>query len=212
MNVAVGGDHKWEFKARFRRNAFGWKSQPAIQRIKQAVTEIKKVSRSDPVIAADGAVTLLERISPALERIDSSSGAIGTAVNNAIAQLVPIIAGASADPQTRDAWLERLWVAHEADQMPYIELLTDYWGELCASREVASRWADRLVSTTRLALSSDKRVRGYFHGTSACFSALLRAERYDEIIDILHDETFPPYKEWAVQALAAMGNKSEVIP
>jgi hypothetical protein len=22
--------HKWEFKARFRRHAFGWKSQPAI--------------------------------------------------------------------------------------------------------------------------------------------------------------------------------------
>jgi hypothetical protein len=33
--------HKWEFKARFRRRAFGWKSQPAITRIKQAVAEIK---------------------------------------------------------------------------------------------------------------------------------------------------------------------------
>jgi hypothetical protein len=29
--------HKWEFKARFRHHAFGWKSQPAIQRVKQAV-------------------------------------------------------------------------------------------------------------------------------------------------------------------------------
>ena len=72
--------HKWEFKARFRRRAFGWKSQPAIQRLKQAVCEIKKVARKDPVLAADGAVTLFERLSPALEHVDSSSGAIGTAV------------------------------------------------------------------------------------------------------------------------------------
>jgi len=37
--------HKWEFKARFRRHAFGWKSQPAITRIKQAVAEIKVSTR-----------------------------------------------------------------------------------------------------------------------------------------------------------------------
>ena len=79
--------HKWEFKARFRRHAFGWKSQPAIQRVKQAVSEIRKVARYDPVLAAEGAVTLLERLSPALEPVDSSSGSIGTAVNNAIAEL-----------------------------------------------------------------------------------------------------------------------------
>ena len=48
--------HKWEFKARFRRHAFGWKSQPAITRIKQAVAEIKKVAKKDPVLAAEGAI------------------------------------------------------------------------------------------------------------------------------------------------------------
>ena len=32
--------HKWDFKARFRRHAFGWKSQPAITRIKQAVAAL----------------------------------------------------------------------------------------------------------------------------------------------------------------------------
>jgi len=60
-------------QGRFRRNAFGWKSQPAIQRVKQAVSEIKKVARTDPLLAADGAVAFIERISPALERVDSSS-------------------------------------------------------------------------------------------------------------------------------------------
>ena len=112
--------HKWEFKARFRRHAFGWKSQPAIQRVKQAVVEIKKAARTDPVLAADGAVSLLGRLSPALEHVDSSSGAIGTAVNNAIAALVPVITGAPADATPPAAWLERLWEAHEADQIPYM--------------------------------------------------------------------------------------------
>jgi hypothetical protein len=51
------------------------------------------------------------------------------AVNNAIGDLVTVIAGAPADPKTREAWLERLWEAHEADQIPYIERLADYWGE-----------------------------------------------------------------------------------
>src|SRR5690606_33917032 len=76
--------HKWEFRARFRRHAFGWKSQPAIKRIKEAVAEIKKVARKDKVLAAEGAVLFLEKVSPALEHVDSSSGSIGTAVNNAI--------------------------------------------------------------------------------------------------------------------------------
>lgn len=83
--------HRWEFKARFRRDAFGWKSQPAMQRVKQAVAEIRKVARKDPVLAAEGAVTFLERVSLALARVDSSSGLIGIAVNNAIAELVPLL-------------------------------------------------------------------------------------------------------------------------
>jgi hypothetical protein len=83
--MAKTDGHKWEFKPRFRRHAFGWKSQPAIQRVKQAVSEIKKVAKHDPVLGAEGAVILLERLSPALDHVDSSSGAIGTAVNNAIA-------------------------------------------------------------------------------------------------------------------------------
>jgi len=211
MATASPDRHKWEFKARFRRGAFGWRSQPAIQRVKQAVAEIRKVARVDPVLAAEGAVTLLERLSPALELVDSSSGAIGTAVNNAIAALVPIVAEAPADARTREGWLERLWAAHEADSMPYIETLADYWGELCASKQVAADWADRLLPITRMALSPDKTVRGHFHGTAACLSALFRAERYAEIVDVLQVDTIWPYKRWAVKSLAAMGSKAEAI-
>ena len=204
--------HRWEFKARFRRHAFGWRSQPAIQRVKQAVTEIKSVARKDPVLASDGAVAFIERISPALEHVDSSSGAIGTAVNNALSELAAIIAGAPAEAKTRDAWLERLWKAHGEDQIPYIERLADDWGELCASKGVALAWADRLAGITRMALSPDTKLRGHFHGTSACLSALYRAERYADIVDLVAgDRIIWPYKRWAVKALAAMGRKSEAI-
>ena len=42
--------------------------------------------------------------------------------------------------------------------------------------------AARRLGITRMALSPDKNLRGHFHGTSACLSALYRAERYAEIV------------------------------
>lgn len=196
--------HKWEFKARFRARAFGWRSQPAITRIKQAVSEIKKVAKKDPVLGAEGAVMFVERLSPALEQIDSSSGAIGTAVNRAIEALVPVIAAAPVDMKTRDAWLERLFQAHQDDGMPYIEPLADYWGELCVSQELASAWADRLLDITERVLSPEARPGEFFHGTSACLSALYHAGRYKELIELVGDKTQWNYGEWAARALAAL--------
>jgi hypothetical protein len=203
--------YRWEFRARFRRHAFGWRSKPAVQRVKEAVSEVKAAARRDPLLGAEGAVVFLERVSPALEHVDSSSGAIGTAVYHAIEAFVPIIVAAPADPKTRGRWLDRLWVAHEADQIPYIESLAEHWGELCADKEVASRWADNLVGITRMALSPDPQLHGHFHGTSACLSALYVAERYEEIVDILQVDAIWPYQRWAVKALAAMGKKAEAI-
>lgn len=211
--MAKASPHKWEFRARFRRHAFGWKSQPAIKRIKEAVSEIKKVARKDKLLAAEGAILFLEKVSPALEHVDSSSGSIGTAVNNAIAALVEIIATAPADEGTREKWLERLWEAYQDDQIPYIELLGDSWGELCASKEIASRWADQLIGTCKMAWSPDTKLRGFFKGTTNCLSALLAAERYEEILALLD---MAPYKMWhyrqyGVKALAALGKKAEAI-
>jgi hypothetical protein len=127
-------NHKWQFVARFRRHAFGWRSDTPIQRIKEAVSEIKQVARKEPVVAAEGAVTLLEKLSPALEQVDSSSGALGTAVNRAIDTLVPIIAKPDVDQRVRQRWLERLWDAVQNDEIPYIELLGDYWASCARPR------------------------------------------------------------------------------
>lgn len=111
-----------------------------------------------------------------------------------IADLVPIIAAAPTDAARRRRWLERLWDAHEADDIPYIESLGDYWTDLCASRALASEWADRLVGITRHALNPDPNFHGHFHGTSACLSALFSAQRHDEIVDILRADTIWPHK------------------
>jgi hypothetical protein len=91
--------------------------------------------------------------------VDSSSGAISTAVNHAIEGLVAIIDKAPVDTETREGWLERLWEAHANDEIPYIERLGDFWGELCASRD-ASPWADRLVRIVEMAWSPDPELRG----------------------------------------------------
>jgi len=64
---------------------------------------------------------------------------------------------------------------------------------------------------TRMALSRDQNLRGHFNGTSACLSALYRAERYREIVSLLEADTIWPYRQWAVKALAAMGRKAEAI-
>src|SRR5882724_4760037 len=106
MVRASKGEYAWQFKSRFRRHAFGWRgSRLATQRIDEAVAEIKAVARTDRSLAAEGAVVFLERLSPALEQIDSSSGAIGSAVNGAITDLVTIIAGAPVERGPREAWL-----------------------------------------------------------------------------------------------------------
>ena len=66
--------HKWRFTSRIRPNVFSWRSAAAaVARIRDAITEITNVARKDPVISAEGAVRLIERLSPALEHVDSSS-------------------------------------------------------------------------------------------------------------------------------------------
>ncbi len=62
-----------------------------------------------------------------------------------------------------------------------------------------------------MALSPDKNLRGHFHGTSACLSALYRAERFDELVELLRVDTIWPYNQWAIRAMAASGKKAEAL-
>ena len=203
--------HKWSFPARFRTGAYGWKaSRLACQRLREAVSEIKKVAKKDPLIGAEGAVRLMEKIWPALEHVDSSSGALGSAVNKALGDLIPIVVNAPADEKTRSNWLDRLWQAMEDDGVDYLSPVGDRWGELCGSWEVAGRWADELVSTLRSCWSHPN-PGGYFHGGTACLSCLLTTGRYAELLDLLELPRYPSwhYRRYGVEALLAMGRKAE---
>ncbi|PQV44145.1 hypothetical protein [Paraburkholderia sp. BL21I4N1] len=204
--------HRWIFATRFRRNAFGWKSALPIQRLKEALAEIRQRARSDAVLAAEGAALLLEKLSPALEQVDSSSGAMGTAVNRTIDTLVPVIAGAKVDAATRQAWLERLFEALQEDQMPYIERLAGAWGELCATSDIASGWADRLLPITAHAIGPDGQG-GFFVGTTACMSALHTAQRFEELLALVDSARMKSwgYRQWGVKALVALGRPADAL-
>jgi hypothetical protein len=71
--------------------------------------EIKAVAKKEPVVAAEGAVLFLEKLAPAIEQVDCSSGGIGSAVNRTIETLVPIIAKTGVSRAVREKWLDRLW-------------------------------------------------------------------------------------------------------
>ena len=203
--------HKWQFVARFRYHAFGWQSDKPLQRIKEALSEIKQVAKQEPALAAEGAVLFLEKISPAIEQVDSSSGAIGSLVSGAIDTLVPIIAKASVAASIRQQWLQRLWQALQDDNIPYIERLGDYWGELCADAECASQWADEF----RPSVEQVAQVAGfaYFKGSSAYLSSLYAAGRHEELLAMLEKSYFSGwwYRQWGVHALLAMDRRADAL-
>jgi hypothetical protein len=205
--------HKWTFPARFRTGAYSWQaSRLACQRLRETVSEINKVAKKDPVLGAEGAVRLMEKLWPALEHIDTSSGALGSAVNKALDALIPIIVKAPADDKTRSKWLDRLWQAMADDGVDYLSPVGDRWGEICGSAEVAGKWADELVSTLR-SCWMDPNPGRYFHGTTACLSCLLVAGRHQELLDLLELDRHPMwhYRRYGVEALLALGKKADAV-
>ena len=203
--------YKWQFAARFKYHAFGWHPAKPIQRIKEALSEIKQVAKQDPVLAAAGAVLFLEKLSPAIEQVDSSSGAIGTLVNRTIDTLVPLIIKAHVVPAIRKKWLERLWEALQQDNIPYIEALGDHWGDLCVDPVCASQWADEFKPTVESVSKASS--YGYFKGSVAFLSALHAAGRFEEILTLLEQPYFSGwwYRQWGVRALLAMDKKADAL-
>ena len=205
----------WAFRTRFRRAAFGWKgTQLAIGRINEALTEIRAVARHDTACAAEGAVLLLEKLSPALCQIDSSSGALGNATYATVQELAPLISQAPVSTKVRQKWLDRLFDAIQEDDPPYIEPLGDHWGDLCATRELASAWVDQLLPTLKNVLRERKRgTYAFFSGATLCYSALFKAERHDQLLELLGMDPHPiwPYLVWGAKVLAARGQIDEAI-
>lgn len=203
--------YKWAFRPRFRANAFSWKgSKLASQRLKEALSEIKMVARKEPLTAADGAIALMEKLWPALAHVDSSSGALGSAVSTTVHRLIDIVLAAPADEELRECWLDRMWMAVEEDGVDYLWEVSRRWGELCGTPERASLAADEFLPLLR----SSWQERGrYYRGEPACLGCLLTAGRYEELLALIDTA---PYLSWShrhfgVRALAATGRTDEAI-
>lgn len=145
------------------------------------------MAKREPELAAEGAVLFLERLAPAIEQVDSSSGRIGSAVNRAIETLVPIIAKANVSRAVREKWLERLFEALQEDAMPFLEYLEEFWGELCATPETAAKWAEYLSPTLTTMWDHCARTGeyGYSRSTTPCLSALYAAGRHEELVALI---------------------------
>jgi hypothetical protein len=114
----------------------------------------------------------------------------------------------------RRQWLDRLFEAIQKDDPPYIESLGDHWGELCATQELASDWADQLLPTLKNVLRERKSgTYAFFSGTTLCYSALFKADRHDQILELLAMDTRPiwPYLVWGAKVLATRGQIDEAI-
>ena len=125
-------------------------------------------------------MSLMERIWPAFQGIDTSSGALGAAVFRTINELIPILAVAPADHTTRSKWLERLFEAAQNDGVEYLAPLEDRWGEIAQYPDLIDEYADRMIGMVRRAWA-DHQTFQHVIGTSICLSCLLEAGRYDEL-------------------------------
>jgi hypothetical protein len=205
--------HKWTFTARFRSEAYGWRASAlASKRLKEAVSEIRKVARKEPVVAADGAVKLMERIWPALQHVDSSSGALGNAVERTLEALIPLLIKAPADRSTREEWMDRLYDAVLEDGVDYLNALEEKWGDICVFEDLANGWAERLLPFILEAWADSERM-SVLSGVSICLSCLLATRRYQELHDLLALRSFHfwSYDKFWAEALVRQGQVDEAI-
>jgi hypothetical protein len=154
------------------------------KRLKEAVAEIRAVARSDRVVAGEGVVSLFERLWPALQDIDTSSGALGGVVHRTLEDLIPILISAPADVVTRSAWLERLFQAVMDDGVQYLAPVEDRWGEIAVYRELMEQYTQRLHGMIQRVWAGEP-AGGYVVGTTICLSCLLELGRYDELLELL---------------------------
>jgi hypothetical protein len=196
-----------------RAGAFGWRgSAKAIDRLNLAKSEIRAANKADPVTAAVGVVVLAERIWPAFEQIDTSSGALGSAVRRTLEELVPLLIEPPTDEPTRAHWLERRRQAILDDGVDYLAPISDRFGEIAVFPTLMRVHADRDLDLIRGAWA-DHAQFSHIATATLTLSCLLEAGRHDEILALLevrktrlwHDEKF------AAEALLRQGREDAAL-
>lgn len=98
------------------------------------MAEIRAVARLDPELAAEGVVGLIERIWPALQNVDDSSGALGKATDKVVRELIDILLAAWPAERVWRRWVERLALAVEDDGVGYLWELDERFEEIASWR------------------------------------------------------------------------------
>ncbi|MCP5461884.1 MAG: hypothetical protein H7A34_01730 [bacterium] len=205
--------HEWNFKKYFRKGAFGWKGTAlATKRLNEAVSEIKKVNKTDPLLAVEGCIILMERISSALEHIDSSSGALGNAVNHTLNEIIPFLINAPAEKGLRKEWLERIHNAILNEGIQFLSPVEESWGKICVFPDLMNEWADRILPEVK-AIWTGKKEFEFHTCTDICLSCLLESGRYDELENLLalHTHKFWPYDKFQAEALRRQGRIADAL-
>jgi hypothetical protein len=154
----------------------------------------------------------MERLWPALEHIDTSSGAFGGAVHRTLGDLIPILISAPADVATRSAWLERLFRAVMDDGVQYLAPVEDRWGEIAVYPEIMEEYAERLRGMIRR-VWVERPPGGHVVGTTICLSCLLEIGRYGDLIELLACAAAKwwHWHRFAAEALARTGMADAAI-
>lgn len=211
--MAKAAAHKWAFKPGMRAGAYSWRSSSkAIERLKSASSEIRAVARVDPVTAAEGVIALAQRIWPAFEHIDSSSGALGNAVRRTLEGLLPVLIDAPADEKTRAKWLEQLREAIEDDGVDYLAPIADRFGQIAAYPALMSLHADRDLEMIEAAWSDHMHFIHVPTGTLT-LSCLLEAGRYDELLELLERKKTRLWfdEKFGAEALLRQGREDDAL-
>lgn len=211
--MAAKAIHKWAFKPGMRASAYSWKSSAkAIERLKSASSEIRAVARFDPVTAAEGVIALAQRIWPAFEHIDTSSGALGSAVRRTLEELLPVLIDAPADEKTRAKWLEELRQAIEDDGVDYLAPIADCFGQIAAVPSLMNLHADRDLDMIEAAWSNHA---SFIHVPTSklTLSCLLEAGRYDELLALLQRQKTHLWfdEKFGAEALLRQGRENEAL-
>ena len=202
--------HKWDFPAKFRKGAYRWNgTAKAKTNLKTAVAEIRAVAKKEPGVAAEGATVLLEKLVPAIEGIDGSSGAIGASVRQAVEELASFVGG-GVDAPGHESRVDRVFEALQEDGYGYLDRLGDVFDKVCGSREICSKWANTLYGITRNVF---KTPGSFFNGTSACLSSLYGSGRHAELVELLELRTFRfwTYDQWKARSLVSQGRVEEAL-
>ena len=173
---------------------------------------IKKTARRDPILGAAGAVLFIEKVSPALEHVDSSSGAIGTAVNHAIEGVgVDYREGTGGSCQAGELAGASVGSVN-AGCHPLHRKARGFLGRAVRSQGTRVPLGRQSHRASSAKLGKAWR-RFLFPGHASVFLLAAGGGKVQTLLELL--ETAPSiwweYRRWGVRALLAMGRADEAI-